>query len=57
MSPEEGVTCDPDLRPVQDLLDAADLLVVAAPHPEYAALRTDKPVADIWNIQGAGVRI
>jgi UDP-N-acetyl-D-mannosaminuronic acid dehydrogenase len=33
------------------------MLVIAAPHPEYRGLVTDKPVADVWNILGAGVRI
>jgi UDP-N-acetyl-D-mannosaminuronic acid dehydrogenase len=51
------VTVDPDLHPLEEVLAAADLLVVAAPHPEYRDLRTDKPVADIWNIRQAGVRI
>jgi hypothetical protein len=31
--------------------------VIAAPHPEYRDLHTVKPVADIWNILGKGVRI
>ena len=32
-------------------------LVIAAPHPEYRELKTDKPVADLWNILGEGVLI
>ncbi len=51
------VTADEDLRPLDEVLARADLLVIAAPHPEYAALRTGKPVADIWNVLGAGVRL
>jgi UDP-N-acetyl-D-mannosaminuronic acid dehydrogenase len=51
------VTCDPDLLPAEEVLAAADLLIVATPHPEYAGLRTDKPVADLWNVRGAGVRV
>jgi UDP-N-acetyl-D-mannosaminuronic acid dehydrogenase len=35
----------------------SDLLVIAAPHPEYRGLVTDKPVADIWNVLGQGVRV
>ncbi len=38
-------------------LEQVDLLIIAAPHPEYRDLATDKPVADIWNIRGEGVRI
>src|SRR6266566_4197400 len=49
------VTTDPDLTPLPEVLAAADLLIIAAPHPEYAALVTGKPVADIWNVLGKGV--
>jgi UDP-N-acetyl-D-mannosaminuronic acid dehydrogenase len=30
---------------------------VATPHPEYATIRTDKPVADVWNVLGDGVQV
>jgi UDP-N-acetyl-D-mannosaminuronic acid dehydrogenase len=49
------VTTDPDLTPLADVLAEADLLIIAAPHPEYAALGTGKPVADVWNVLGKGV--
>jgi UDP-N-acetyl-D-mannosaminuronic acid dehydrogenase len=51
------VSTDPRLVPMAELLERADLLVIAAPHPEYRELRTAKPVADIWGVLGAGVRI
>jgi UDP-N-acetyl-D-mannosaminuronic acid dehydrogenase len=51
------VTVDPDLRPLQEVIDRSGLLVIAAPHPEYRELNTKTPVADIWNILGKGVRI
>jgi len=51
------VTADPRLRPLGDVLAAADLLIIGAPHPEYANLVTDKPVADIWNLLGRGVQV
>ncbi|MBV9092677.1 MAG: nucleotide sugar dehydrogenase [Streptosporangiaceae bacterium] len=51
------VRTDPGLLPLGEVLDRSDLLVVGAPHPAYAALATGKPVADIWNITGQGVRI
>ena len=51
------VTADPRLRPLGDVLAAADLLIIGAPHPEYASLVTDKPVADIWNLLGRGVQV
>ena len=46
---------DPDLLPLDDVLDRADLLVIGAPHPQYRELRTDKPVVDIWNLLRQGV--
>ena len=51
------VTCDPGLLPAEEVLARSDLLVVGAPHPQYRALTTEKPVADLWNVLGAGVRI
>ncbi len=51
------VTTDPTLLPLDEVLAKSDLLVIAAPHPEYARLATDKPVADIWDVLGQGVRI
>jgi UDP-N-acetyl-D-mannosaminuronic acid dehydrogenase len=51
------VTTDADLHPEAEVLARSDLLVIAAPHPEYRALRTDKPVADVWNMLDSGVRI
>jgi UDP-N-acetyl-D-mannosaminuronic acid dehydrogenase len=51
------VTSDPALQPLPDVIARSDLLVIAAPHPDYRELATDKPVADIWNILGQGVRV
>ncbi len=51
------VTVDPDLLPLDKVLAEADLLVIATPHADYKDLRTDKPVADIWNLLGNGVRV
>lgn len=51
------VTTDPDLVPLQQVLDRADLLVVATPHPEYRDLSPRQPVADVWGLLGNGVRI
>jgi UDP-N-acetyl-D-mannosaminuronic acid dehydrogenase len=44
------VTTDPDLVPLERVLEEADVLIVATPHPEYRSIRTDKPVADVWNV-------
>src|ERR1700731_1599557 len=46
------VTVDDSLLPLEEVLERADLLVIAAPHPEYREIKTDKPVADLWNILG-----
>ena len=48
---------DDRFTPLPEVLDRADLLVIAAPHPEYRGLVTDKPVADIWGVTGRGTRI
>ena len=49
------VTTDPDLVSLAEVTSEADVLIIAAPHPEYAGLQTAKPVADIWNVLGKGV--
>jgi UDP-N-acetyl-D-mannosaminuronic acid dehydrogenase len=51
------VTVDPNLLPQEEVIARSDLLVIATPHPEYRGLETDKPVADIWNVLGTGVRV
>ncbi len=48
---------DDTLLPLDDVLRKADILIIATPHDEYRALVTDKPVADVWNLLGAGVRV
>jgi UDP-N-acetyl-D-mannosaminuronic acid dehydrogenase len=51
------VTVDQNLLPQDEVIARSDLLVIATPHREYRNLVTDKPVADIWNVLGTGVRI
>ena len=51
------VTVDPRLLPQEEVIARSDLLVIATPHPQYRGLVTDKPVADIWNVLGSGVRV
>jgi UDP-N-acetyl-D-mannosaminuronic acid dehydrogenase len=51
------VTTDGSLLPLEEVLARADLLIIAAPHPQYRALSTDKPVADVWNVLGGGVLV
>lgn len=54
---DHNVTTDPSLLPLADVLERADLLIIAAPHGAYRSLSTSKPVVDVWNILGAGTRI
>jgi UDP-N-acetyl-D-mannosaminuronic acid dehydrogenase len=51
------VTVDPDLVPLDQVLDQADILVVGAPHRAYRELAPTQPVVDIWNVFGQGVRV
>jgi UDP-N-acetyl-D-mannosaminuronic acid dehydrogenase len=52
---------DPRLVPLAEVLDRADLLVIAAPHPQYADLPSrvpdGVPVVDLWGLTGEGVRV
>ena len=50
------VTTDADLVSLDEALNA-DVLVIGAPHREYRDLTTDKPVIDIWNTRGHGVKV
>jgi UDP-N-acetyl-D-mannosaminuronic acid dehydrogenase len=51
------VGSDPELLPLAAVLAAADVLVIAAPHPQYSEIVTDKPVVDVWNVLGNGVLV
>jgi UDP-N-acetyl-D-mannosaminuronic acid dehydrogenase len=59
----KAVMCtDPYIRddrfhPLRTVLAEADVLIIAAPHGEYADLATNTPVVDIWGITGHGVLI
>jgi UDP-N-acetyl-D-mannosaminuronic acid dehydrogenase len=50
------VSSDPELYPLSEVLSEADLLVIGAPHQDYASLDVQVPVIDIWNLLGRGVR-
>jgi UDP-N-acetyl-D-mannosaminuronic acid dehydrogenase len=51
------VTSDPDLRPLEEVLERSDLLVIGAPHRVYAELSPAQPVIDIWDLYGNGVTV
>jgi len=44
------VTTDADLYPLEDVLAAADLIVIGAPHRMYGSVRFEGPVLDIWGL-------
>ena len=48
---------DARLVPHAEVMARADLLVIAAPHPEYRDLAAGVPVADMWGVTGTGVRV
>jgi UDP-N-acetyl-D-mannosaminuronic acid dehydrogenase len=43
--------------PLDEVLNQADLLVIATPHKEYADLATDLPIVDMWGLTGRGVLV
>jgi UDP-N-acetyl-D-mannosaminuronic acid dehydrogenase len=51
------VTSDVDLLPLEQVLEQADILIIATPHKEYANLTTAKPIVDLTNLLGNGVRV
>ena len=51
------VTTDPSLLSHDEVMQRADIVVIAAPHDRYRSLGTDKPVIDIWGLTGDGVRV
>lgn len=55
--PHVPVHVDPALLSLDEVLERADILIVATPHNEYRELSTHKPVADVWNLLGNGVLI
>ena len=48
---------DAALLPLDAVVERADLLIIGAPHRQYADLAVGKPVIDIWNLLGDGVRV
>lgn len=49
------VKSDPNLLPLEEVLELADVLVIGAPHSAYASLKPRQPVIDVWNLLGHGV--
>lgn len=55
--PHVPLSIDPQLLPLDEVIERSDLLIIATPHDEYRGLQTGKPVADVWNLLGQGVLI
>jgi UDP-N-acetyl-D-mannosaminuronic acid dehydrogenase len=51
------VTSDASLVPLDEVLEKSDIVIIATPHAEYRELTITQPVADVWGIFDAGVRI
>ena len=55
LTTDPHVATDPDLVPLDEVLQRADVLVIGAPHRAYAGLKPRQPVVDIWDLYGNGV--
>ena len=51
------VTVDPDLVSLDEVLERSDVIVVAAPHPQYRDLDPVQDTIDVWNVLGRGVTV
>jgi UDP-N-acetyl-D-mannosaminuronic acid dehydrogenase len=51
------VTADPGLVSLEKVLADADLIVIATPHQAYKAVASDKPIVDLTNLLGHGVKV
>jgi UDP-N-acetyl-D-mannosaminuronic acid dehydrogenase len=49
------VSVDEELSSMDDVLDAADLLIIGAPHAIYRSLAPAVPLIDIWGATGRGM--
>ena len=49
LTTDPHVTTDPELLPVETVIERSDLLILCTPHAEYRDLDTrNKPVIDVW---------
>jgi UDP-N-acetyl-D-mannosaminuronic acid dehydrogenase len=48
---------DPSLLPLETVISQADILIIATPHEDYASLRSEKLLVDVWGLTGQGVRV
>lgn len=57
LSTDPYVLSDPEVQPLDEVVDGSDLLIIATPHREYAGLNGGKPIVDVFNLLGEGVRV
>jgi UDP-N-acetyl-D-mannosaminuronic acid dehydrogenase len=56
LTTDPHVNTDPELLPLQDVIDRSDVLVLCVPHKAYKGLDVKgKPVIDIWGSMGTGL--
>jgi UDP-N-acetyl-D-mannosaminuronic acid dehydrogenase len=49
------VTEDPELFPLEEVIEKSDLIILCVPHKQYKTLNIeDKPLIDIWGYTGKG---
>lgn len=53
----DPLVMDNRISPLRLVLDQADILIIGSPHEMYKNIQTNKPIIDIWNLRGEGVRI
>ena len=51
------VTVDQSLDSLEDVLARFEVLIIGAPHREYASLSTSTKVVDVWNLLGQGTTV
>lgn len=52
------VTSDRELRPLDEVIDQSDMLILCAPHSEYRDIDTKgKPIVDVWGFLGRGSQL
>jgi UDP-N-acetyl-D-mannosaminuronic acid dehydrogenase len=53
----DPLVSDSRISNLEEVIKKSDVLIIGSPHQIYATIQTEKPVIDIWNIRGLGVRI
>jgi UDP-N-acetyl-D-mannosaminuronic acid dehydrogenase len=49
---------EPDLLPLEKVVEEAEVLIIGAPHDAYRELDAgDRELVDIWNVTGGGIRL